>query len=74
MRQMGFLLVLAGCVLIVGGLLFMLSDKLSFFGQLPGDIRIEGERSTFYFPIVTCIVLSVLLTLVLNVVVRLFQR
>ena len=43
------------------------------FGRLPGDIRIEGNGGGFYFPVVTCIVLSVALSLILTVV-RMFAR
>lgn len=65
--QMGKLLVVLGGVLVVLGLLFIAGSKFSFLGlgKLPGDITYRGKHSTFYFPITTCIVLSVLLTAVL---------
>ena len=60
---LGRILIAAGLVLIVAGLLVTYSPlKL---GRLPGDIYIQGKNSTFYFPIVTCILLSVLLSLVM---------
>jgi len=60
---LGRMLIAAGLVLIVAGLLVTYSPfKL---GRLPGDIYIQGKNSTFYFPIVTCILLSVLLSLVM---------
>jgi len=60
-------LVLVGLAIAAIGGLMMLGLPL---GRLPGDIVIQRERGSFYFPIVTCIVLSVLLTLVLS----LFRR
>ena len=61
---MGRLLIGAGIALIAVGLLFIVGEKLGIrLGRLPGDIRIEGARGGFYFPIVTCLLLSGLLTL-----------
>jgi hypothetical protein len=61
---MGRLLIGAGIALIAVGLLFILGEKLGIrLGRLPGDIRIEGARGGFYFPIVTCLLLSGFLTL-----------
>ncbi len=64
---MGRTLVLAGLVVAGIGALMMLGVPL---GRLPGDIVIQRGRGTFYFPIVTCLVLSVVLTLLLS----LFRR
>lgn len=58
----GLLLVIVGCILHFGG-------KFIPFGRLPGDISIEGERGGFYFPIVSCIVISV----ILNILGRIFR-
>lgn len=56
---MGKLLMLAGALLFFIGLLITLSARLPFQpGRLPGDIVIRGRNSTFYFPIVTCLLLS----------------
>lgn len=64
---MAKLLIIIGAVLMAVGLLwYFFPDMLSWFGRLPGDIRIEGENGSFYFPIVTMIVISLLLTIVLN--------
>jgi len=59
-----FLIVL-GLIVLAAGLLWPWLSKLPF-GRLPGDIAIEGERGGFYFPIVTCIVVSVVATLLLR--------
>lgn len=60
---MARILIVTGLVLIVIGLLWPVIKKLNI-GRLPGDIMIKSENFTFYFPIVTCIVISVILSLV----------
>ena len=63
-RELGRVLLFAGAALIVVGALLYFGGKLPFrLGPLPGDIVYRGEHTTFYFPIVTCIVLSLGLTL-----------
>ena len=62
----GRTLILAGAALLVIGLLVTFGDKLPIrLGRLPGDIEIRGKNSVFYFPVVTCILLSAALTLVM---------
>ena len=65
--QLGKLLIVTGVLLVALGLFLMAGSRLSFFGlgRLPGDIAHKGKSVTFYFPIVTCIVLSVVFTLLL---------
>jgi hypothetical protein len=64
--QLGKFLVTVGVLLAAAGLLLMAGAKFSLFGlgRLPGDIAYKGKNFQFYFPIVTCLVLSVVLTLV----------
>jgi hypothetical protein len=57
-------LIIIGVVIVAAGLLWPWLAKLGL-GHLPGDIRIETENGVFYFPIVTCLVISVVLSLVL---------
>ena len=73
-RELGrMLLVLGGLFLLVGAL-FYFGDKLPFrLGRLPGDIVRKGEHTTFYFPIVTCLVLSSCLSLLFWLLSR-FRR
>lgn len=64
-------LMLAGAALFAAGLLVLLSSRLPFrLGHLPGDIVIRWRNSTFYFPVVTCLLLS----LTLSVLAWLFRR
>ena len=67
--EIGRIVLVVGAVLVVVGLLSMLGVRLPF-GRLPGDIAIEGERGGFYFPIVTMIIVSVILTVLLNLFLR----
>jgi hypothetical protein len=60
--SVGRLLIVVGLAVAGLGVLVVLGGRIGL-GRLPGDIVIRGERSTFYFPVVTCLVLSVLLTL-----------
>lgn len=64
-------LVLAGLALVVVGLILHYAPGLlNWFGKLPGDIRIEGERGKFFFPITSMVIVSIVLTVLIN----LFRR
>jgi len=67
--ELGRVLLIIGVVLVVVGGLAVLGVRLPF-GRLPGDIAIEGERGGFYFPIVTMIIVSVVLTILFNLFIR----
>ncbi|OGC92790.1 MAG: hypothetical protein A2W25_03410 [candidate division Zixibacteria bacterium RBG_16_53_22] len=60
---LGKLLVLLGVFIILMGLLLMAGDKIPWIGKLPGDIVIKKEKFTFYFPLTTSILISLLITL-----------
>jgi hypothetical protein len=64
MQDTGKTLVVVGLVIVVVGLLLWKTGGLGPLGRLPGDITIKGENSRFYFPIVTCLIISALLTLI----------
>ncbi|HYH15775.1 MAG TPA: DUF2905 domain-containing protein [Flavisolibacter sp.] len=69
--QWGKYIIFFGAVIIViGVIVYFLGDKLHWIGRLPGDIRVERDNFRFYFPITTMILLSLLLTLLVN----LFKR
>ncbi len=71
MNDMARYIIGAGAVLVLVGGAMLLLGKLGInLGNLPGDIHVEGERSSFHFPVVTCIIVSVVLTVLLNVVIR----
>ncbi len=74
--QLGRFLVILGIVLVVLGLVVMAGSRFSFFGlgRLPGDIAHKGKNFQFYFPIVTCLVLSAALTAVLWIISFLTRR
>jgi hypothetical protein len=61
----GWMLVIGGLVVAGIGLIWVFAPSLPRLGRLPGDIVIERQNSRFYFPIVTCIVISVVLSLVM---------
>jgi hypothetical protein len=63
---LGRLLILVGAVFVVAGLLLTFGDRFSFFriGRLPGDVVVRRGNFTFYFPLVTSLLISVILTLV----------
>ena len=64
LRETGKLVLLLGVVLVIFGAVMLFSGRLPFrFGRLPGDVVYQGRHGSFYFPIVTCVILSVLLTL-----------
>jgi len=67
---MGKLLIAVGLLCLLLGAAFLLAPKVPWLGRLPGDIHIRGERFSFYFPITTCVILSILLTLLLNLILR----
>jgi hypothetical protein len=69
LREIGRMLLVLGVVLVAAGLLLSFGAKLPFrLGRLPGDISYQGRHGSFYFPIVTCILLSFALTLLLWIV------
>ena len=65
MAGLGKTLIYLGLLLVVIGVVLSLAGKLPWLGHLPGDISLERERFAVYFPLATCIVISVILSLVL---------
>jgi hypothetical protein len=61
--SLGKLLILLGVFIILMGLLLLLGEKIPWIGRFPGDILIKKEKFTFYFPIATSILISIILTL-----------
>jgi H+/Cl- antiporter ClcA len=74
MSELGKLLIILGIVLVVTGVLLILLGRTNLpLGRLPGDILYRGKNTTFYFPLATSILLSVVLTLVLYLIGK-FRR
>ena len=63
MNDIGKTLIVIGIALVVLGVLFSLGGKLPWLGRLPGDIDIRRENFRFYFPLATCLIISVVITL-----------
>jgi hypothetical protein len=75
MESIARYLMIGGVVLfLIGGGVYLAAKFGLPLGRLPGDIRIEGENGSFYFPITTSILVSVVLTIVLNVISRFLQK
>ena len=65
MTEIGKLFLISGIVLSVLGLIFLMGAKIPALGRLPGDIFIKKGNVAFFFPIVTCILISIIVTLIL---------
>ena len=59
-------------IVVVGLLIYFFYDKLTWIGRLPGDIRIEKENFRFYLPVTTMILFSLILTLIINIIRKIF--
>ena len=66
LATLGRTLIIFGVILVGIGLILTLADKIPWIGKLPGDIYIKRDRFSFYFPITTCIIISLLLTLLFS--------
>jgi H+/Cl- antiporter ClcA len=69
----GKILIITGVILVIAGLIFYFSgDKLNWFGNLPGDIRIGKGNTRFYFPVTTMILISIVLSGILWIIRKFF--
>ena len=74
MENIGKLILGVGVILVVLGLcVWLLGDRLTWFGRLPGDIVIERPNFRFYFPLTTMIILSLALSLIVSIISRLLR-
>ena len=69
----GKIVIIVGIILVVLGLIFVLGDRIPFLGKLPGDILIKKGGISFYFPVITFLLLSVVLTIIINFILRLIK-
>lgn len=67
-RQLGKMLVFFGILLAAAGVFLMAFDRLPWIGRLPGDIFVRRKNFVFYFPLATCIIASIILTLILRLI------
>jgi len=67
-----WIIVISILIVVIGILVYFFSDKLHWIGRLPGDIRIEKENFRFYFPITTMIIISLAVTLIIQLIKRIF--
>ena len=74
MEGIGKILLIVGGIIVIIGLLLIFSQHIPFFGKLPGDIFIKREGFSFYFPIVTLLILSLLITIIVNVVLYFLNK
>ena len=73
---LGRLLIIAGGLLLAAGVLLVLLvllGQIPFFGRLPGDFAIERERFSFFFPLASMLILSLILTILINIILRFFR-
>jgi len=68
--QLGKFLIFLGIIIILFGLFLMFFSKIPYLGKLPGDIYIKKGNFSFYFPLATCIIISIFLTILLNLIFR----
>ena len=70
LNLLGKVLIVTGIVVVIIGALVLLMGKIPFLGKLPGDITIRRGNFGFYFPITTCILISIILTFVFTLLLR----
>lgn len=74
METMGKIVLTFGAIFVVLGLLLMVLGRVSFMGRLPGDIHIKWRDVSCYFPLMSGVVLSILATVVLNLIIWLLRK
>ena len=72
--DLGRVLLILGISIAVVGLILVFASRIPMFGRLPGDVFVRRGNVSFFFPIVTCIVGSIVLTVVVNLLLLLFRR
>ncbi len=72
--ELGKWLIIGGLVMAATGVVIWLLGRLPFFGNLPGDIRIQTGNFGCFFPIVSMIIISIIATIVLNIIIRIVNK
>lgn len=74
MTDIGKILLILGGSLAFLGLIMLLAPHIPFLGKLPGDMIVKKDGFSFYFPVVTCLLISLVLTIIINLVIYLLNR
>jgi len=74
MEGIGKILLIVGGIVVILGLILIFSQHIPFLGKLPGDIFVKKEGFSFYFPIVTLLILSILVTIIVNVILHFLNK
>ena len=75
MNDFARILIIVGLVIVFAGVLLLVAIRyFPWLGNLPGDIRFEGENFKLYLPLATILIVSLLATIILNIVIRIFHR
>lgn len=74
MEVTGKILLIVGGIIVILGLILVFSQHVPFLGKLPGDVFIKREGFSFYFPIVTMLVLSIVITIIVNVILYFMNK
>ena len=74
LEGIGRVLIIVGIIIAVLGLLLVFGARIPLLGKLPGDILIRRDGFSFYFPVVTFLLLSLILTIIVNLILRLIGR
>lgn len=74
LKTLGNILIVGGALAIVLGIILKLSGKFKWLGKLPGDIIIHKGNFTFYFPLVTCLLISLILSLLLFIIFKIILK
>jgi hypothetical protein len=70
MKSIGVLLLITGAFLLAGGLLLLFSDKIPWLGNLPGDLHFNFNKVRIHLPLMSCLLISLVLTILVNVILR----
>jgi hypothetical protein len=74
MEGLGKILLIVGGIIVIFGLILVFSNHIPFLGKLPGDIFVKRDGFSFYFPIVTLLILSILITIIVNVILHFLNK
>ncbi len=74
MKQLAMIVIFAGVILVITGAIMLAASRWQWVGHLPGDINLRGKNWSFHFPLATCVVISIILTVLLNLIARFLRK